>query len=83
MHEDPDEVRREVKMAKFRKQVMGYAERDPGVLVQFAGTVGYFELPSSTPQFDLFASLLRAAKESRIPIAFECEGNQILSVGQA
>lgn len=38
-------------MGKYRKQAMGYAERDPGVLVQFAGTAGYFELPRSNPGF--------------------------------
>jgi hypothetical protein len=68
-------------MSKYRKQVMGYAERAPGVLIQFAGMTGIFELPKSHPSFESFASLLRAAKDSGIPVSFELDGNQIVSVG--
>lgn len=68
-------------MGKFRKQVIAFAERAPGAIVQFAGQAGNFHLPRSNPDYEHGAALLRSAKESGIPVAFEAEGDQILSVG--
>ncbi len=68
-------------MSKYRKQVLEFAERDAGVVVQFAGMAGIYELPRSDPGFDRFAPLLRAAKDLGIPVSFELEGHRIVSVG--
>ena len=67
-------------MSKYRKQVIEFAERKAGVVVQFAGMAGIYELAKSHPTYDRFASLLRAAKDSGIPISFELEDNRIISV---
>ena len=68
-------------MSKYRKQVIEFAERKAGVVVQFAGMAGIYELSRSHPSYDRFASLLRAAKDSGIPVSFEIEDHRIVSVG--
>jgi hypothetical protein len=68
-------------MSKYRKQVIEFAERERGVVVQFAGMAGIYELPRSHPGYDRSAALLRAAKEALGEVSFELDGHQIVSVG--
>jgi hypothetical protein len=68
-------------MSKSRQQVIELAERERGLIVQFAGWAGIYELPRTDPGFDRFAPLLRAAKDSGIPVEFETDGHRIVSVG--
>jgi hypothetical protein len=67
-------------MSKYRKQVIAFAERKAGVVVQFAGMAGIYELSRSHPSYDRFASLLRAAGDSWGEVSFELEDNRIISV---
>lgn len=65
--------------SKYRKQIMEYAERKAGAVVQFAGMAGVYELSRSDPGSDRFASPLRAAKDSGTRVSFEIQGNRIVS----
>jgi hypothetical protein len=68
-------------MSKYTKQVIQFAERETGVVVQFAGMAGIYELPRTHLSYDHFARLLQAAKKSGIPVSFEIEDHRIVSVG--
>jgi len=67
-------------MSKYRKQVIQFAEREAGVVVQFAGMAGIYELSRSHLDYEHCAALLRAAKDSWGEVSFEIEDHRIVSV---